>query len=122
MSPGGAISATPPGRSLRSATLPVSRGEIKRSAADQRAAAFLERTECLFRRDGGAQVVEIARALGLFRLLDLEQIGRMQRTPVGADRTLAEHRVVGRHLLHLRDNGLAVGGAFERGNRLEVMQ
>ena len=33
----------------------------------------------------------------------------------------AEQRIVGRHFLHLGDHGLAVGGAFQRGDRFEVM-
>ena len=41
---------------------------------------------------------------------------------VGADRALAEQRVVGRHFLHLGDDGLAVGLALQRVDRLEVMQ
>jgi hypothetical protein len=41
---------------------------------------------------------------------------------VGADRALAEQRIVGRRILHLGDDGPAVGIALQRGHRLEVMQ
>ena len=45
----------------------------------------------------------------------------MDIAAVGADRALAEQRIVGRHFLHLGDHGLAVGSAFQRRDRLQIM-
>src|SRR5438132_6930792 len=70
----------------------------------QRALALVERPERLLGRDGGAHLVVIPRALGLRGLLHLEEIHRMDLAAVGADGALAEEGVVGRHLLHLRDD------------------
>src|SRR6266487_4376013 len=61
-----------------------------RSAGHQRAAAFLERTERLRRRNGGTQIVQIPRTLRLFRLLHLEQIHVVDLAAVGPHRALAE--------------------------------
>src|SRR5450759_2793367 len=91
-------------------------------AAHQRAVAFLERPEGLFRRNGSAGLIEVAGIFRLFRLLYLEQIGRVDDATIGADRALAEQRIIGRHLFHLRYHGLAVGRTLERGERLQVVQ
>src|SRR5258707_13087959 len=74
---------------------PPHKGEVKkaRSTADQRAVAFLERTEGLRRRDGRFDVVEVARILGVGRLLHFEQIGVVDLAAVGADLALAEQRI-----------------------------
>src|SRR5262249_53875714 len=56
------------------------------SALDQRATAFSQRAEGLVRRNGGAELVVVPRPLRLRRLLDLEQIHRMDLAPVGAHR------------------------------------
>src|ERR1700722_5436179 len=48
------------------------------SPAHQRAVAVLERTESFIRRNGGAQLVEVAGIFRLLRLLHLEQIGGME--------------------------------------------
>src|ERR1039457_984880 len=91
-------------------------------AAHQRAVAFLDRPEGLVRRNGSAGLIEVAGIFRLFRLLHLEQIGRMDDAAVGAHAALAEQRIVGRHRLHLRYHGLAVGRTLERGDRLQVVQ
>ena len=46
----------------------------------------------------------------------------MDLAPVGANDALAEQRVVGRHRLHRRHNGLAIGGAADLVHGLQVMQ
>src|SRR5438445_8140491 len=58
---------------------------LVRSAAHQWAAAVLQWAEGFLRRNGRAGLVEVAEILGLRRLLDLEQIGRMQLAAVGTD-------------------------------------
>src|ERR1039458_4892586 len=59
-------------------------------AAHQRAVAFLERPEGLVRRNGSAGLIEVAGIFRLFRLLHLEQIGRVDDAAIGADAALAE--------------------------------
>src|SRR5207253_9846785 len=55
------------------------RGKSKQaSPIHQRTTTVLQRAERFLRRNGRAQVIEVARILGLLRLLHLEQIGRMQ--------------------------------------------
>src|SRR4051812_40292907 len=88
----------------------------------QRTAAVLERTEGLRGRNGRKRLVEVTRILGLFGLLHLEEIRRMDLAAIGADCALAEQRIVGRHLLHPGDDSLAVRIAAERDARLEIMQ
>src|SRR5271170_404252 len=69
------IESCPPSpAALRASTSPRKRGEVTALAADQRAAAILERTEGFRRRDGRLQGVEVARIFGLRRLLHFEQI------------------------------------------------
>src|SRR5512141_740731 len=68
----------------------------------QRTGAFRKRPEGLVARGRSDQLVIVPRSLGFRRLLDLKQVGRMKLAPVGADRALAEQRVVGRRLLHFR--------------------
>src|SRR3972149_1855124 len=68
-----------------------------------RAIALGDGPEGLVGRDGGADLVVVPGVLGLGRLLDLEQVGGVDLPAVGPDHTLAEERVVGRRLLHLRD-------------------
>src|SRR5579862_8032576 len=102
--------------------LPAGRQGRLVSVGDERTVAVLERPEGFFRRDSGTQDVVVARIFGLFGLLDLEQIGRVDLAAVDADIAFAEQRVVGRHLLHLGDHGFAVGCAFESGDRFQVMQ
>src|SRR5262245_33618544 len=60
------------------------------SALHQRAAAFGQRAEGFVRRNGGAELVVVPRSLRLRRLLDLEQIHRVDLAAVGAHRALAE--------------------------------
>src|SRR6185295_8315542 len=103
-------------------TLPLSGEGKARSATHQRAAAILERTECLGRRNGGADIVEVARMLGVSGLLHLVQIRVVDLAAVLADRPLAEQRIVGRQFLHLGDDRLAVGSALQGGDRLEIVQ
>ncbi len=95
---------------------------VPRSAAHQRAAAVLERTERLVRRDRGAHVVEVARDTSIPPASSPRTDRLVHLAAVGADRALAEQRIVGRHLLHLGDHRLAVGRALQRRHRLEVVQ
>src|ERR1700676_5274433 len=67
----------------------------------QGALAFGERRERLVARNRADQLVEVPGGLGFRRLLDLEQIGRMDGAAVGLNLALAEQRIVGRHRLHL---------------------
>ena len=106
------------GRGLRN----VIRGSRPSGLLQHRADALLERDEGFRRRDGGDEVVIVPRILRVRRLLHLEQIGRVDLAAVGADRALAEQRIVGRHFLHLGDDRAAVMRiAAERFQRLEVM-
>src|SRR5664279_3331523 len=87
----------------------------------QRAVAILQRPERLVGRDRRADLVVVPRALRFRRLLDFDQVRRMDLAAVDADRALAEQRIVGRHFLHLgHDLGAVV--ALQRLDRLEVMQ
>ena len=61
----------------------------------QRAVALVERAEGLLGRDRRADLVVVPRRLRLGRLLDLEQVGGVDLAAVGADRPLAEQRIVG---------------------------
>src|SRR5271156_2813895 len=91
-------------------------------AGDERTIAVFQRPERLIRRNGDTQLVDVARIFRFRRRLDLKQISRMDGAAVDTDRALAKQRIVGRDVLHLGDLGFAVGGAFERRDRLEVMQ
>lgn len=62
----------------------------------QRAIAGFERLGRVFRRDGGDQLVVVPGIFRLFRLFHLEQIGRNDAAAVGAQRALAEQRIVSR--------------------------
>src|SRR5262245_20865099 len=73
-----------------------------RSAFHQRAAAFGQGAKSLVRRDRGAQFVIVPRGLRFRRLLDLEEIHRMDFSAVGPHDAFAEELIVGRHLLHFR--------------------
>src|SRR5262245_58604077 len=81
----------PDGRSARCLTTsrprprPASGEGRDASAADQRAAAVLERAERLGRRDGGADLHVVPRALRLGGALDLEQEHVVDLAAVGAD-------------------------------------
>src|SRR2546422_9198679 len=79
----------------------------------ERAVALVHRPERLLGRNRGAHLVVVPRALGLRRLLHLEQVDRMDLAAVGAHHTLAEDRIVGRQLLHLGDD-LGAVVALER--------
>src|SRR6266496_6843131 len=67
----------------------------------ERTLAGLQRRGRLIRGDRRAQLVEIPVRFRFRWLLDLEQVRRVDLAPVDADRSLAEQRVVGRHLFHL---------------------
>src|SRR4029453_6249301 len=84
------------------------------------AVALVQRPERLLGGDGRAQLVVVPRALGLRRLLDLEEIGGVDLSPGYPDVAFAEERVVGRQLLHLGDN-LGPVVHLERLHRLEVV-
>ena len=45
----------------------------------------------------------------------------MDLAAIGSDDAFSEQRVVGFHRLHLGDDGLAVGVAFERSDGLEIV-
>src|SRR5260370_41797638 len=89
-----------------------------RSAAHQRAAAVLERTEGFGGRNGRPNLVIVPRIFGLFPLLRLEQIHVVDLSAFGADRALADQLVVGRHLFHLVIRGLPGLILFPRPDRL----
>src|SRR2546428_14106283 len=69
----------------------------------ERAVALVHRSERLLGGDGGADLVVVPRAFGLRRLLHPEPGDGMELAAVGAPHTLAEDRVVGGQLPHLRD-------------------
>src|SRR5258706_13835510 len=75
---------------------------------DERAAAVGHRPERLVGRDRRTDLVVVVRALRLGRLLHLHEVRVVDLAAVGADRSLAEERVIGRHLLHLCDHLRAV--------------
>src|ERR1700731_107704 len=100
---------------MRKSGRPDLRGERPKALhRDQRAMAVLERPERLVGRNGGQQLVEVARILRFRRRLHLEQIGRVDLAAVGADRALAEQGVVGRQLLHLGHHRGAVRRTLQR--------
>src|SRR5688572_12051210 len=86
---------------------------------DERAASLGQRTERLLRGDRRADLVVVPRTLRLRRLLHLDEISRVDLASVGADRALAEQRVVGRLRFHVRDDLRAVV-ALQRLDRLQV--
>src|SRR5262249_19160330 len=73
-------------------------------APHERTIPLFERPECLVRAQGRDQPVDVASRLALARLLDFKEIGRMDLAPVGANASLTETIVVGRHLLHQLDH------------------
>src|SRR5258705_3708057 len=85
------------------------------------AVALVHRPEGLLGRNGRAQLVVVPRALGLVRLLHLEEIRGVDLPAVGPDRSLAEQRVVRRRRLHLLDH-LGTLVRLEGLHRLEVVQ
>src|SRR5215472_5005152 len=91
------------------------------SAMDHRALAILHWSERLVGRDGGKQLIIITWILRFFRLLHLEEIGRMNLATVGTNVAFAEERIVSRHLLHLGDHRPAVCVAFQSRNRFQIM-
>ena len=105
------------------APLPTLRFLLRRSLLHQRTLAGFERLGGVFGRDRGDLLVIVPRSLRLFRLLHLEQIGRDETAAVGAQRALAEQRIVGRQFLHLGDDlGAVMRIAAERFHRLQIMQ
>ena len=88
---------------------------------DERAAAVLHRTESLRRRGRRDGLVIVPRTFRLVRRLDAEQVGIVDLAAVGADFTLTEERIVGRHFLHLGDDVLRalVANGFDS---LQVVQ
>src|SRR5881296_2050790 len=89
-----------------------------RSFLHQLAAALVERTEGLLGRDRRADLVVVPGVLRLRRLLDLNEVGRMDLPAVDANGPLAEERIVRGHLLHLGDDFGAVV-ALERFHGLQ---
>src|SRR5215510_4062439 len=82
------------------------------SAADQRTPALIQRSERLRGRNRGAQLVVVPRMFRFLGLLYLEEVHVVDLAPVGTDDAGAEQRIVGRHLLHLRDDRFVVDGFF----------
>src|SRR4051794_1647201 len=76
-------------------------GTWEGSALHERAAAFVQRPECLLGRDSGERLVKVPLALRLGGLLHLEEVHRVDRPAIRTDRTLAEQRIVDRRRLHL---------------------
>src|SRR4051812_39694184 len=72
----------------------------------ERARRFRERLECLFAGDGPDWIVEIPRALRVFRLLDLDQMHVVHHAPVLTDMPAMREEVFDRHLPHLAVHGL----------------
>src|SRR5207244_11152505 len=64
----------------------------------QRTGAFRKRPEGLIAGGGSDQLVIVPWPLGFGRLLDLEQVGRMNLAGVGADRAITDKRIGGRVL------------------------
>src|SRR5262245_30527508 len=92
------------------------------SAADQWTPALIQRSERLRGRNRGAQLVVVPRIFRFLRLLYLEEVHVVDLAPVGTDDAGTEQRIVGRHLLHLCNDRLAVDGAVERFCRLEIVR
>src|SRR5215469_8971446 len=90
--------------------------------SDERAVAFAQRPERFVRWDRCQQLVIVPRTFRFFRLLNLEQIDIMELPAVSANLSFAEKRVVGRHLFHFGDDGLAVLGVFERIDGLQIVE
>src|SRR5262249_5220508 len=93
-----------------------------RSAVDQRAAAILRIAESVLGRNGGLELVEVARVLRFGRRLDLEEVCVMPLASGRVDGALAEQRIVSRRCFHLCDDRLAVGIATQFQTRLEIVQ
>src|SRR5258706_14750568 len=90
---------SPKGRGCFDFPLPVAgRGQGEgecRLLLHQGAVALVDGPERLLGGGGRARLVVVPRPLGLGRLLDLEQVHGVQLAAVGADRALAEQRIVG---------------------------
>src|SRR5258706_5040495 len=76
-------------------------------------AALAKRTPRLLWRNRLDDFVVVPGIFRLVRLLDLKQVHIVQLPAIGADRSLAEQRIIRRQLLHLVHDSLAVGRAFE---------
>src|SRR5215470_5916440 len=87
----------------------------------QRALALVERAEGLVGGNGRADLVVVPRRLRLRGLLHLHEIGGMDLASVHPNRSLAEERIVGGHLLHLGDD-LGPVVALEGFHRLQIVQ
>ena len=88
----------------------------------QRALRLGERAEGLGGGDLAAELVVVPRPLGLLGRLDLVEVHGVNLAAVGADGAFAEEGIVGRRLLHLGDDGLAVRRILHGGRRLEVVE
>src|SRR5215208_1384973 len=88
---------------------------------DERALALVQGPERLFGRNGGEHLVEVPLALGLFGLLHLVEIHRVNGAAVDADGALAEERVVDRDFPHLGHDLLAIL-ALQGFDGLQVVQ
>src|SRR5207245_4059672 len=88
---------------------------------DELAPTLVERTKRLLGGNGRADLVVVPRVLRLGRLLHLDQVRRMDLAAVDTNRPLAEERIVGRQLLHLRDDLRALV-ALQRLDGLQVVQ
>src|SRR5260370_16904499 len=70
------------------------------SGSNQGAAALADRPERFLRRKGRYKPIDVARSFALFRLLHLEQVGRVDFTAIVPDASLAEAIIARRHFLH----------------------
>src|ERR1700723_2039188 len=87
------------------------------------ASAFVERPPRLLRRNSLDHGVIVPGIFGFLRFLDLEQIHVVKLPAVGTDRPFAKKRIIRRQLLHLVDDGFAVGrSAVQRIDRSQIMQ
>src|SRR5260370_34226476 len=74
------------------------------SGSNQGAPALAARPERSLRGKGRYKPIDVARSFALFRLLHLEQVGRVDFTAIVPDASLAEAIIVRRHFLHKVDD------------------
>src|SRR4029453_3736246 len=106
------------------APLPAPRpvpGPVATLLLDELASTLIKGAESLLSGDGRPDLVVVPWILRLRRLLDLDQIRRVNLAPVRANSSLAEERIVGRHLLHLGDD-LGAVVALERLDGLQIVE
>src|ERR1700732_5086186 len=87
----------------------------------QRTTAVGDRPECLLGGNSRNQLVIVVRIFRFFRLLDFEQIHRVDDAPILTDRDVAEQFVLAFKLLHLRYDVLGMVASGCR-HRIEIRQ